>query len=368
MIRFLVFGTLFRYFGARYLFCITATCVGLTMTVSLIHAVELMRRVSNRNQDAEEFNVLNMVLLNIPAVIEMTIPITLIIGSMICFETWNRSNEFVVSRGFGRSIWSVLSPVALVAFLVGMVLVTIVNPIGSVTSRHYENAMNSVFGSQEQRLSVSADGIWLRDDHATGKFIIHGDMLDVEASNIINPIVYAFDAENNLTIRITADAMHLTDQGWVAERARTWDASGVMTEKGSLMLPSNLAALDLGLSSEPPNTIAVFSLPAFIELLERAGLPTVEHRIHFHKLLSMPLLMVGLAMISARSTLTNLVREGRARLFTRGLVIAVTITLFTHFMQVLGGSLKLPVIVAAWAPALTVTVVGAVLLARMDEA
>ena len=60
-----------------------------------------MRRVSNRNQDAEEFNVLNMVLLNIPTVIEMTIPITLIIGSMICFETWNRSNEFVVSRGFG---------------------------------------------------------------------------------------------------------------------------------------------------------------------------------------------------------------------------------------------------------------------------
>ena len=88
--------------------------------------------------------------------------------------------------------------------LVGLVLVTIINPIGSVTSRHYENAMNSVFGSQEQRLSVSADGIWLRDDHSAGKFIIHGDMLDVEASNIINPIVYAFDAENNLTIRITA--------------------------------------------------------------------------------------------------------------------------------------------------------------------
>lgn len=368
MTRFIVFGTLFRYFGAKYFLWITATCAGVTMTVSLIHAVELMRRVSNRNQDAEDFNVLNMVLLNIPTVIEMTIPITLIIGSMICFETWNRSNEFVVSRGFGRSIWSVLSPVAVVAILVGLVLVTIINPIGSVTSRHYENAMNSVFGSQEQRLSVSADGIWLRDDHSAGKFIIHGDMLDVDESNIINPIVYAFDAQNNLTVRITAEAMQLTDRGWMAENARSWDASGVMTKEGSLMLPSNLAALDLGLSSEPPNTIAVFSLPAFIQLLERAGLPTVEHRIHFHKLLSMPLLLVGLAMISARATLTNLVGGRRARLFSRGLVIAVSVTLFAHFLQVLGGSLRLPVIVAAWAPALTVTVVGAVLLARMDEA
>ena len=368
MTRFLVFGTLFRYFGARYLLWITATCAGVTMTVSLIHAVELMRRISNRRQDTEDFNVLNMVLLNVPTVIEMTIPITLIIGSMICFETWNRSNEFVVSRGFGRSIWSVLSPVAVVALLVGVFFVTIVNPIGSVTSRHYENAMNSVFGNREQRLSVSADGIWLRDDHATGKFIIHGDMLDVDASNIMNPIVYTFDAQNNLKTRIAAGTMKLTDKGWVAEGAKTWDGAGIMTEEGSLMLPSNLAALDLGLSSEPPNTIAIFSLPAFIELLEKAGLPAVEHRIHFHKLLSMPLLMIGLAMLSARATLTNLVRGRRARLFMRGLVIAVGITLFSHFMQVLGGSLRLPVIVAAWAPALTVTVVGAVLLARMDEA
>ena len=368
MTRFFIFGTLFRYFGAKYLLWIASTCAGVTMTVSLIHAVELMRRISNRNQDAEDFNVMNMVLLNVPTVIEMTMPITLIIGSMICFETWNRSNEFVVSRGFGRSIWSVLSPVAIVALFVGLFLVTIVNPIGSVTSRHYESAMNSVFGSQEQRLSVSADGIWLRDDHAAGKFIIHGDMLDVEASNIINPIIYKFDAQNNLTLRITAESMQLTDKGWVAESARSWDGAGVMTERGSLMLPSNLAALDLGLSSEPPNTIAIFSLPVFIKLLEKAGLPTVEHRIHFHKLLSMPLLMIGLAMLSARATLTNLVRGRRARLFTRGLMIAVGITLFSHFMQVLGGSFRLPVITAAWAPAILVTVFGAVLLARMDEA
>ena len=142
----------------------------------------------------------------------------------------------------------------------------------------------------------------------------------------------------------------------------------VLLELSQIDLPSSLGSLNLGLSSEPPNTIAIYSLPSFIALLERAGLPAIEHRIHFHKLLAMPLLLIGLAMISARVTLTNLVRGRRVRLFTRGLIIAVLVTLFSHFMQVLGGSLRLPVIVAAWAPALTVTVVGAVLLARMDEA
>ena len=101
--------TLFRYFGAKYFVDHRNMCRRYHDRVADPRR-ELMRRVSNRNQDAEDFNVLNMVLLNIPTVIEMTIPITLIIGSTICFGNMELSNEFVISRGFGRSIRSVLSP------------------------------------------------------------------------------------------------------------------------------------------------------------------------------------------------------------------------------------------------------------------
>ena len=360
-------GTLFRYFGGRYAAWILASGIGLTIVVSLIHAVELARRSSNR-QTADEISILNLVLLNIPTVIEMTLPIMLIIGSMICFESWNRTNEFIVSRGFGKSIWSVLSPVVVVACLVGVIYVGIINPIGSVTSRHYESLMNSIFGNTEQRLSVSADGIWLRDEHSNGRFIIHGEMLEVEMSSIVRPVVYKFDEETNLVLRITANSMQLTDIGWVIEDARAWNRDGILIEKGSMILPSTLGILDLGLSSEPPNTIAIYSLPSFIALLERAGLPAVEHRLHFHRLLAMPLLLIGLSMISARATLTNMIRGRRARLFTRGMFLAVSVTLFSHFMQVLGESLRLPVVLAAWAPALCVAVIGTIMLARMDEA
>ena len=360
-------GTLFRYFGGRYAAWILASGVGLTIVVSLIHAIELSRRSSNR-QAAEDVSILNLVLLNVPTVIEMTLPIVLIIGSMVCFESWNRTNEFMVSRGFGKSIWSVLSPVAVVAFLIGVTYVAIINPIGSVTSRQYENMMNSIFGTAAQRLSVSADGIWLRDKHPDGRFIIHGEMLEVEISSIIKPVIYKFDSNNNLDLRIRADSMQLTDSGWVIENARAWNRDGTLSQRGSMMLPSTLGMLDLGLTSEPPNTIAVYSLPYFIAMLERAGLPAVEHRIHFHKLLALPFLLIGLAMISARATLTNQVRGRRVRLFTRGMIIAVTVTLFSHFMQVLGVSLRIPVLLAAWAPALTVAIIGTIMLARMDEA
>ncbi|PDH57220.1 MAG: hypothetical protein CNE93_05635 [SAR116 cluster bacterium MED-G06] len=362
------FGILFRYFGLRYIGWLMISIVGLTSTVTLIQAIELARRASNKLQEGQSINVVGMSLLNIPSVIELTLPISMIVGSMLCFEAWNRSNEFVVSRGFGRSIWAILSPVSFAAGMIGLLFVVLVNPIGSLTSREYEQEMNKLFGSGEQRLSVSADGIWLRDSPPSGQFIINGEMLDVETAQIINPMIYAFSEKNELDLRIRASSMQLTESGWIIDEAIVWQNDGERTDKGTMMLPSELVALDLGLSSEPPSTIPFVSLPAFINLLESAGLPTIEHRLHFHKLLSLPFLMIGLAMLSARATLTNMTRGRRARLFTRGIVIAVSIFLFSHFMQILGTSLRLPAIVAAWAPAIIVIILGAILLARMDEA
>ena len=49
--------------------------------------------------------------------------------------------------------------------------------------------MKEIFGDNKQKLSVSADAL-LRDTHLEGQFIIHGDMLDVQTSQIINPIIY----------------------------------------------------------------------------------------------------------------------------------------------------------------------------------
>ena len=362
------FGILFRYFGFRYLGWVFASIVGLTATVTLIQAIELARRASAKLQEGEAINVVTMSMLNLPSVIELTLPIALIAGSMLCFETMNRSNEFVVCRGFGRSIWSILSPTCLAAGFVGMLFVALVNPVGSLTSREYESRMNEVFGNNKQKLSVSADGIWLRDTHAEGQFIIHGDMLDVQTAQIINPIVYNLEADGRLNQRVRANSMILTDGGWLIDNAAIWTNDGTRRDEGSIMLPTGLDALDLGLSSEPPNTIAFFALPGFIDLLERAGLPTIEHRMHFHKLLSLPLLLVGIAMLGARATLTNMNRGRRVMLFSRGVTIAVSIFLFSHFMHVLGTTLRLPALVAAWSPAFIVVLIGATLLARMDEA
>jgi len=367
MTSFFPFGTLFRYFALRYLGWVTLCLAALTGMVSIIQTVELIRRVSVLKNDNLDINVISMAFLNMPSVIEVVLPFGLLAGSMLCFNYWNRSNEFVVTRGFGHSIWVSLSPVLLSALAVGVVFVTIINPIGSVTSQHYENQMVSVFGGGQQNLTVNADGIWLKDTKADRRFIIHGDSLDAETSSIMAPVIYSFSDNEGLEWRMRGDQMQLSATGWIIESAQQWNNDGTSHDLGDIMLPTELTSLDLMRSSAPPHTIPIFSLPHFIGVLEDAGLPSVEHRIYLHQMLALPLLMVGIAMFGARFTLKNVSRGRRVQLFARGVLIASLIFMFSYLMQILGVSLRVPAIVAGWAPAVIIFLSGAAILARLDE-
>ena len=102
MSQFAPFGTLFRYFALRFVGWIILCLLGLASIISLIQTVELLRRVSVLTSPPPDINFLELALLNLPVVIELTLPFAMLAGAMLCFSSWNRSNEFVVVRGFGQ--------------------------------------------------------------------------------------------------------------------------------------------------------------------------------------------------------------------------------------------------------------------------
>jgi len=367
MSQFTPFGTLFRYFAFRFVGWISLCLFGLASIISLIQTVELVRRVSVLTTTIPDVNYINMAFLNLPAVIEMILPFAMLAGAMLCFSSWNRTNEFVAVRGFGQSIWAALGPALFSAFIIGMLFVTIINPIGAVTSKRHEAQMAEIFGDSDNNFSLSTNGIWLRDTMESGKLIIRGDALNTEITSIINPVIYLYGEGVHLTALYKADRMQLTDKGWILDRAVRWLSDGQKTDIGNLLLPTGLDALDLRQSGLRPQSISVYSLPSFINGLERAGIPANDYRFHLYKTLSAPLLMIGIAMLAARVTLTNVSRGRNSRLFLRGALLAIIIFIFSYFMQVLGSALQVPMSVAAWTPSIAIALFGAIILARTDE-
>ncbi len=367
MSHFVPFGTLFRYFALRFLSWILLCLFGLTSIISLIQTIELLRRVNVLKGDVPDVNFIEMALLNTPKVIETILPFAMLSGAILCFSAWNRTNEFVAVRGFGQSIWASIGPSLFSGFMVGMAFITVINPIGAVTSRAYEDKMTELFGNEQNDFAVSDSGIWVRDKLSDGKLIFRGMALDANTSEILNPTIYEFDTAFKLQQVIKASSSQLTQNGWILEDAISWKNDGTKTVLGNAVLPTGLGSLNLQQSGLMPQSLSIYQLPKFIISLEKAGIPASAHRMHLYQLLSLPMMMIGITMLAARATLTNSIRGKHSRLFIRGMVLATAIFIFTHFMQVMGESFRVPIIVAAWAPAFAVFLIGAIILARSDE-
>ena len=368
MSQFAPFGILFRYFALRFAGWICLSLFGLVSIISLLQTIELVRRVSVLTRSVPDINYVGMAALNIPNVMHMILPFAVLTGAILCFSSWNRSNEFIAVRGLGQSIWATLGPALFASFMVGMGFITVVNPIGAVTSLAYEAKMAEIFGTDKNDLAVSESGIWIRDNLPDNRLIFRGETLDADTSRILNLIIYEFNETSNLRRVIKADSSQLTENGWMVENAVSWQNNGSEKILGNIILPTGLGALNLQRSSLSPRAMSIFQLPYFILSLDHAGIPATAHRMHLYQLLALPLMMIGITMLAARATLTNSLRGSRSRLFIRGVVLATIIFIFTHFMQVMGASLRVPTIVAAWTPAFAVFLIGAIILARGDEA
>ena len=153
----------------------------------LVDYIELIRRGASKANVSRSASLLEMAALETAAHDGQEImPFAMLFGTMLAFWRLTRSNELVIARAAGLSVWQFLTPAVLVALLVGVIAVTVFNPIASSMEASYEllDSRDSSSRTPGDEMSISNTGLrWLRqsDGGDGGQVIIHGDkMADAE--------------------------------------------------------------------------------------------------------------------------------------------------------------------------------------------
>ena len=171
----MIAGTLSRYFFRRQVATILRFLMGILLLVVVVDFTE----VSSRLPDDTKFTTLDTLylsLLRMPSIVETTFPFIILFASMATLISLNRKNELVVTRSTGVSAWQFLAPLAAASFIVGLLLVTVVNPIAAHTLRLAE--LQEVLAGLRNNGSV--DGTrppWLRQRTDEGTTIIGAETM-----------------------------------------------------------------------------------------------------------------------------------------------------------------------------------------------
>ena len=155
-------GTLARYFSQRFLLAMLAMFLICCVLIFFVDFIEMLRRAGNYSGDVPGLLLAWITLLRLPSFSELTLPFAVLIGTVGIFLMLSRSSELIVVRAAGVSVWQFMLPAMMVAFLLGVLFVTLYNPLAAAARGEAERLYAQAFDKEDTLLKTKNAGAWLR--------------------------------------------------------------------------------------------------------------------------------------------------------------------------------------------------------------
>lgn len=362
-----LFSRVGRYVTARVITGVAIALTGVLVSILLIDLVEQMRTVGTRT-DITLLEALRLTLLKTPMLIEQTLPFVVLAGSMMAVIGLNRRSELVAMRAAGISAWRFLAPSAFVGLALGVLAVTLLNPIGARFYEEFESQKEDALSSRGS--SAGEEGIWIRQGDPRGQVVIHADSVDASGTRLLGATFMFFEMQQEalrFTRRIRAAEAELKPGFWQLTDLVEATPGGRPMRQTHLAIPTTLDAGELINRFVNPATLSFWALPAFINEARAAGFAPTRYELKWQSLLAYPLLLAAMALLGAAFSLQlqrlgNLAQWGAA---------GVGIGLFLFFYSQLAGAFAItqtvPAAVAAWSAPIAGLFIALALVAFLED-
>jgi len=365
--------TFSRYIALSYLKNMLFLLFALMAIVFLFDTVELLRRAA-KFDDVSVALVMRMGLLKLPEVVQILFPFAILFAGMFTFWQLNRRQELVIVRSAGLSVWQFLLPVIFVAVFIGVLQVSVFNPIGALFVSKYEQLEDIHLNRKDNEIAIFKEGLWLRQGVALGTqysepgyVILHANRIQKQEWALKDVKAIFFDESDNFVSRLDAPIAWLENGYWRFDEPMIFQKTGETISLPSYQMPTGLTMRDVEESFASPATMSFWHLPGYIETLEETGFDASALRTHYHNLLSQPLLFVAMILLAAVVAIRPPRQNGGLILFATGAFTGFFIFFMSSFLQALGASQQIPVVLAAWSPALICTMFGVSAIISLED-
>lgn len=353
---------LVRHYVLNFIFLLAC----LLGVIYLFDTVELLRRAAKFDNVSLGL-VLQMGFYKLLEVGQLIFPFAILFSGILTFWQLNRRHELMVMRSSGMSVWQFVTPVVIVALCIGIISVTLINPLGALLVSKYDSLENEYLERQNSLVTLSEQGLWLRQEYDGGTAILHSGHIKMPEWVLDKVMVFFFSPENDFVRRIDSETAQLESGQWNFNNAVINKPKNLPQKADFLTMATTLTKDELENSFSKPETISFWRLPTFIKILEETGFDSTSLRIHFQNLLAQPLLFMAMIILAASVSLRPPRLRGAAILIVSGVLIGFTIFMASSFLQALGASQQIPIIVAAWFPAIISFLSGIAVLMTLED-
>ena len=302
--------------------------------------------------------------LRIPQLIQLFLPFSVLLGTLVTLATLNQNSEVVIFKAAGISAHQILAPLIIAAFGIAVANFAFNERIvtrATQTLRHWQDA--NYYKTAGGR-PVNTEG-WVKGGHD----LFHAETITGDGAATVLHDVSIYDRTGNVLNRVVmAAAARPQPGGWRLDGVKTFDvATGVVTARPTADFATNIVPRQFTTTKITPAFIPLWDLIPQIGEQKRAGKATDQLTAAAYHKVSGPLSAVLMPLLGAVAAF-GLARSGR--LFIRaviGMFLGFAFFVADNFMIAMGNFGTVPPLVAAWAPFLLFLLIGEAVLLRTEE-
>jgi lipopolysaccharide export system permease protein len=341
--------TLRRYLAKRFLFSVVGAFTVCACLIFMIDMIELLR-MSRRAQDLSVGTLLWIGLLRLPAFTELLLAFAVLVGAIGALLSLNRRSELTIMRAAGMSVWQFLRPGIVVTFLLGVLAVTLFNPMAAAARFESERLVAEVFGVEAGLFATKGEGAWLRQDGADGQSVLAARAVADQGLVLSGVIAFLFDPQGRFTERLDADRATLHDGYWELQNVVASRPKQEPESFGTYAISTHLTRERVGDALGSEIAVSFWQLPTLIEVSERAGLSAAKYRMQHAVLMARPALLIAMVVLAATVSLRSFRSGGIQTMVLVGLIGGIGLFLLAEVSRQIGASGLISPTLAVWVP------------------
>jgi lipopolysaccharide export system permease protein len=338
-----------------------------TLIVFFINSFDAYRQIQGHNSSF--IKALEISLVQIPDFINDIAVILVLMATIITIFSLSSKSEITIIRSTGLSLWHVARPVAFLAFLLGIIWITIFTSLSTYSAAEF-NRLEQKYINHEDRQVVKPDsGIWLKQDDIDNKnheIIISAEKLYKQNLEFENVTLWFVNDNSEFYKRIDAKKILLNQNNWLIKSGLLNDDQHLNQMVENVTIPTNLVNnLAIGKiinNFESTKLFSLYQLPSLIKDLKSAGLITAKFEVYYHNLLSKPLLFMAMSLIGCYFGLTSVRSKNAILMIFLGAIFGLLIYIISNIISTLSISGLIPIFAATWLVAIVCLAIGTLLI------
>ena len=306
--------------------------------------------------------------LKIPNVLINLFPFIVLFSGIVFYLKIYNHNEVISLRVMGYSNIQIILIPALTSFVIGYLIIFLIVPFSSSMVKYYEE-LRSQYNETKNLVFVNETGIWVIDKNEKEKNIIRIEKINKEFSNINQLTIYNYDLSNNFIKRIDASEAIIKDKNWQLNKVHIIAANKKNNKENYLTnynYISNININELKNVYKNTDTVSLLDINKEMLILEDKGYSTLDLRIRYQKLISLPIYLLAMSILSGLMIINLGKTSNYLKYGTFGVLISIIIYFLNDLSITIAKSGIISVDFSVWIPIFLIILINLVGITQVN--